>query len=101
MAIDPIDDDPHRLTGRSRPRVSPGSSVPGREPKPKSRRPVFDPASGEFQDVPIYWRPDLPPGAHIRGPAVIAEDDTSTVVSPSFDARIDRFGYIELTRRET
>ncbi len=44
--------------------------------------------------------PDLAPGAAIRGPAVIAEDDTSTVVSPSFDARIDRFGYIELTRRE-
>jgi N-methylhydantoinase A len=71
------------------------------EPKPHTRRPVFDPASGEFLDVPIYWRPDLAPGAHIRGPAVIAEDDTSTVVSPSFDARIDRFGYIELIRRET
>jgi N-methylhydantoinase A len=71
------------------------------EPKPKSRRPVFDPASGEFLNVPIFWRSDLAPGAHIRGPAVIAEDDTSTVVSPLFDARIDRFGYIELTRRET
>ena len=33
--------------------------------------------------------------------ALIAEDDTSTVVSPLFDARIDRFGYIELTLRET
>jgi hypothetical protein len=31
---------------------------------------------------------------------VIAEDETSTVVSPRFDARIDRFGYIELTRNE-
>jgi hypothetical protein len=30
---------------------------------------------------------------------VIAEDETSTVVSPLFDARIDRFGYIEMTRR--
>ena len=71
------------------------------EPKLHSRRPVFDLASGEFQDVPIYWRPDLAPGARIRGPAVIAEDDTSTVVSPLFDASIDRFGYIELIRRET
>jgi N-methylhydantoinase A len=71
------------------------------EPKPKTRRPVFDPASGEFLDVPIYWRPDLAPGARVSGPAVIAEDDTSTVVSPLFDARIDRFGYIELTRRES
>jgi len=70
------------------------------EPKPQSRRPVFDPDVGEFREVPIYWRPDLAPGARISGPAVIAEDETSTVVSPRFDARIDRFGYIELTRNE-
>jgi N-methylhydantoinase A len=70
------------------------------EPAPRSRRPVFDPGAGEFRDVPIYWRADLAPGARIKGPAVIAEDETSTVVSPRFDARIDRFGYIELTRRE-
>src|SRR5712691_7764536 len=70
------------------------------EPKPRSRRGVFYPDSGAFRDVPIYWRGDLAPGAHIRGPAVIAEDETSTVVSPLFDARMDRFGYIELTRRE-
>ena len=69
------------------------------KPAPRGRRPVFDPQSGEFLDVPIYWRADLAPGALIAGPAVIAEDDTSTVVSPLFDARIDQFGYIELTRR--
>jgi N-methylhydantoinase A len=67
---------------------------------PRSRRPVFDPGAGEFRDVPIYWRADLAPGARIKGPAVIAEDETSTVVSPRFDARIDRFGYIELVRSE-
>jgi len=79
-----------------------GESVeqPG-EPKPVSRRPVLDPDRGEFVDTPIYWRADLAPGAHVKGPAVIAEDETSTVVSADFDARIDRFGYIELTRRES
>jgi N-methylhydantoinase A len=70
------------------------------EAKPRSRRPVFDPGAGEFREVPIYWRADLAPGARIAGPAVIAEDETSTVISPRFDARIDRFGYIELIRRE-
>ncbi len=70
------------------------------EPKPHAHRPVFDPDSGEFQEVPIYWRPDLKPGARIKGPAVIAEDETSTVVSSLFDATIDQFGYIALTRRE-
>jgi N-methylhydantoinase A len=85
----------------SLPSPASGGGKGGGEPKPHTRRPVFDPASGEFLDVPIFWRPDLAPGARIRGPAVIAEDDTSTVLSPLFDARIDRFGYIELTRRET
>jgi N-methylhydantoinase A len=70
------------------------------EPKPRGRRALFDRQAGEFQDVPIYWRGDLAPGASIAGPAVIAEDDTSTVVSPLFEAQVDKFGYIALTRRE-
>jgi N-methylhydantoinase A len=76
------------------------SEIKASVPVPKSRRQVFDPASGEFLDVPIYWRPELAPGARITGPAVIAENDTSTVVSPVFDAQIDKFGYIELIRRQ-
>jgi N-methylhydantoinase A len=68
--------------------------------KARARRPLFDPQAGEFQNVPVYWRGDLAPGAKIVGPAVIAEDDTSTVISPSFEAQVDRFGYIALTRRE-
>jgi N-methylhydantoinase A len=68
--------------------------------QPRARRAVFDPDSGEFQEVPIYWRGDLAPGVRIKGPAVIAEDETSTVLSPSFDASVDQFGYIELKRRK-
>ena len=45
-------------------------------------RQLFDPASGAFIDTPVYRRADLAPGAAIKGPAVITEDDTSTVVSP-------------------
>jgi N-methylhydantoinase A len=70
------------------------------EATPLSRRGVFDPDSGEFIDTPIYWRADLAPGARVAGPAVIAEDETSTVISPDFEARVDRFGYIELKVRE-
>ncbi|MGB6538959.1 MAG: hydantoinase/oxoprolinase family protein [Xanthobacteraceae bacterium] len=70
------------------------------EPQAAARRSVFDPECGEFIDMPIYWRANLAPGARIKGPAVIAEDETSTFVSASFNARIDRFGYIELMVRE-
>ena len=70
------------------------------EAKPRSWRPVVDPAIAEFEDVPIYWRSDLAPGTRVQGPAIIAEDDTSTIVSARFDAQVDRFGYIELIARE-
>ena len=68
-------------------------------PVPARRRGVFDADSADFVDVAIYERAALSPGAVIKGPAVIVEDETSTVVNPSFDARIDTFGYIELIRR--
>jgi N-methylhydantoinase A len=69
------------------------------QPEPARRRNVFDSDSADFIEVAIYERAALQPGAIVPGPAVIVEDETSTVVSRTFDARIDAFGYIELTRR--
>ena len=68
-------------------------------PAPTRRRPVFDPYAGESIEVAIHERRDLNPGALVPGPAVIVEDETSTVVGCLFDARIDALGYIELVRR--
>jgi N-methylhydantoinase A len=67
-------------------------------PDPVGRRPLFDPA-GETIDASLHRRGDLRPGARIFGPAIITEDETSTVVSPSFEAVVNAFGYIELRRR--
>jgi len=68
-------------------------------PEAQRTREVFDPEAGEFIEVAIHERRDLRAGALIPGPAVITEDETSTVVSHLFDARINAFGYIELIRR--
>ena len=89
-----------KLSGPAEGRLAAAAMERPSDPKPRLRRPVFDPGTGKFMDMPVYWRPDLTPGTNIKGPAVIAEDETSTIVSPNFDARIDRFGYIELRRRE-
>jgi N-methylhydantoinase A len=77
------------------------ASLEPHTPRPPRSRPVFDPETGEFIDVAIYERRDLKPGALIPGPAIIVEDETSTVVTRIFDGRIDVFGYIQLTRRKT
>jgi N-methylhydantoinase A len=78
--------------------AAPAEPPPSRPP-PARRRPVFDPDSADFVEVAIYDRTALAAGAVLPGPAVIVEDETSTVVGRNFDARIDAFGYIELTRR--
>ncbi len=80
------------------PAAVPPSPTP-HTPEPARHRPVFDPELGEFVTVAIYDRHDLKPGAQIAGPAIIIEDETSTVVTRLFDATVDAFGYIELTRR--
>ena len=76
------------------------SAVPPRSvATPARRRKVFDPETAEFVEVAIYERAALVPGATLKGPAVVIEDETSTVIGRNFDARIDPFGYIELARR--
>ncbi len=60
---------------------------------------VFDAETGERGEIPLYWRADLARGASLSGPAVIAEDETSTYVPARFDARIAATGSIVLERR--
>jgi N-methylhydantoinase A len=82
-----------------KPEAASPSAPAASHPEPARRRTVFDSDAADFLEVAIYERAALPPGAVIEGPAVIVEDETSTVVSRHFDAKIDAFGYIELTRR--
>ncbi len=67
-------------------------------PLPAGRRLLFDPASESTAEVPVYRREALDPGVVVPGPALIAEDQTTTVVSGRFDARIDGYGNIVLER---
>lgn len=67
-------------------------------PKPRSRRLIYDPALGKQITAPVYWRFDLKPGATFKGPAIIAEDETSTIVGANFRARINSLGYVILEK---
>jgi N-methylhydantoinase A len=79
--------------------TAPPATPPAFAATPARSRAVFDPETAEFVDVAIYERAALAPGATLAGPAVIVEDETSTVIGGNFDARIDPYGYIELRRR--
>ncbi|MCC6717472.1 MAG: hydantoinase/oxoprolinase family protein [Acetobacteraceae bacterium] len=59
---------------------------------------VRDSVSGDVLNWAVHDRAALPPGAAIAGPAIIAEDETSTLVGPGWTAAITGLGYIELVR---
>jgi N-methylhydantoinase A len=75
------------------------ADAPAHDAVPVSMACAFDPDRAAAIEVPMYRREDLRPGARIPGPALISEPQTTSVVSFRFDATINRFGHIELHRR--
>jgi N-methylhydantoinase A len=59
---------------------------------------VRDTTTGEVSAWAIHDRTDLTPGATLSGPAIIAENETSTLVGPGWTASIDPHGYILMIR---
>jgi N-methylhydantoinase A len=79
--------------------IAPCPATPAHHPVgPAAHVEVVDPGSGRFEAVALYNRGDLAPGATIAGPALIVEDETTTMVTRRFSARIDALGSIVLTR---
>lgn len=66
---------------------------------PRGSRLLFDGPAGKVLETDIYWRFDLGLAQRISGPAIIAEHETSTILTSAFDAFIDRHGSIVLERK--
>ncbi|HWL81152.1 MAG TPA: hydantoinase/oxoprolinase family protein [Roseomonas sp.] len=73
--------------------------APAPAPKPAGLRLVFDGRAEKAVEVPIYHRTAMAPGAVVPGPALIAEDETTTYVSGSFDAHVDGSGCIVMEQK--
>ena len=79
--------------------AAPGAAPPVTAAAAQARtQSVRDTASGQETAWAVYDRAMLAPGATLRGPAIVAENETSTLVGPGWRARIDGRGYIELSR---
>lgn len=70
-----------------------------RDVEPRWRRDVFDPASGAMRSSGIVERSALGAGDRVRGPAIIVEAETSTLVTALFDAVVQGDGSILLERK--
>ena len=73
----------------------------GAPTKAHTTRNIFDPGLGRMVEAGVYLRSDLAPDAVIEGPALIAEAQTTSVVSAAFTARIASSGAIVMQRRSS
>jgi len=78
--------------------VAPGARG-GVATKPHTTRSIFDPGLGKTVEAGVHLRSDLAPDTVIAGPALIAEAQTTSVVSAAFTARIAASGAIVMQRR--
>ena len=60
---------------------------------------VRDPATGEAAPWAVYDRATLGIGAELRGPCIIAEDETSTLVGPRWRVTVEP-GYLDLRQEQ-
>jgi 5-oxoprolinase (ATP-hydrolysing) len=55
-------------------------------------------AGGEWRDTAVYLRTSLQPGATVKGPAIIAEANATTVVEAGWQAEVTAYGHLVLRR---
>ena len=67
-----------------------------RMPKPKENREVGFRQAG-YVTCPVYARSALPSGARLRGPAIIEEEDSTILLHPGNQARVNAQGVITIT----
>lgn len=81
----------HRRAPDERKLLSEGHrSAPGK-PSAASREICLSAADG-FRAVPVYDRAALPAGFEIRGPAIVEQSDTTTLIYEHHSARVDSLG---------
>lgn len=71
----------------------------GKHVVPSQYQPIICDITGERVEAAIILRETMAPGDRLDGPALIAEPQTTTLVSADFSAQIDGNGNIVLTRR--
>jgi N-methylhydantoinase A len=89
-----------RLTARADRPSPPLEAVPIVTPQAPRFRPVWFATTG-FVETPIYQRDDISRIDRIRGPAIIEQMDTTTVVPPGWVATIDTSANLVLTHGDS
>ncbi len=61
---------------------------------------LYDPVQGGEVRADLYLRSDLRPGDYLSGPALIVEEQTTTVVTSAYTLIVNQLGYLIMQRRD-
>jgi N-methylhydantoinase A len=81
----------------AKPGFAPRALTPGRA-EPVGQAEVF--LDGAARTAGLYQRARLEPGETFGGPAIIAQDDCTTVVPPGFAVEVDAWGNLIIQRED-
>jgi len=73
---------------------------PGEVINSNATREIFDARSEQRVQASVFERSELEPGQRFEGPAVVVEEGTSTLISPSFNVMVDAAHALVLTAKE-
>ena len=80
-----------------KPQLTRKKLVPG---KAATNRHVEAWMDGALREVALYRRATLSPGNTLMGPAIVAQDDCTTVILPGHQCTVDDFANLRITRGE-
>lgn len=81
--------------------LQPSSSAGAEATEAKADReePVY--FNGESMSTPIYERSELRPGERLPGPAIVVQEDTTTVIEPGYSGTVDEYANIIILANES
>ena len=79
--------------------TSRGARTAATDPAPERWTELWDGPGAESAAAAVHTRGALPEGARVQGPALIAEDQTTTVVPDGWEARVVAGGHLIVERR--
>jgi len=82
---------------RDKPQLTRYELVPG---KPATNRHVEAWIDGAVREVALYRRASLKPGDTLAGPAIVSQDDCTTVILPGYLCSVDEFANLRISRGE-
>ena len=76
-----------------------GGKAAAEKPEPERWTELWDGTGGESSAAAVHTRAGLAGGARVEGPALIAEDQTTTVVPEGWEARVAAGGHLLVERQ--